>query len=263
MNKRRRLFILIAFVFLCIYFGFQAGTLAKGDETTRSAAYLGDGSFQSTQETAAFGEQPPGLRLLVVGVDSLEEERPRMRSVWFSVYDPSQTKLAWYGYYPTVGPNAEEMNHDLESHFSLQPEQKLSLEFQAFMLARHKLQWNSAILLDDRQVGHMIDILDGINLQGQAITSRQVLAGLKVAAGDPRTARIFQTEIIRGFCERRDELGSEAAGVSEVAALITSRILPPPPGMWEDGIEAASFPDSVQGLMKSKGFLPCDISNFP
>jgi hypothetical protein len=264
MNKRRRLFILLAFVFLGIFFGFQAGILAKGDETTRFGAYHGEEPSQSNQADVVQDGSPAGLRLLVVGVDCLTgEEKPRLRSVWYAVYDPSQTKLIWYGYYPAVSPNAEDINRDLESHFSIQPGQKLSLEFQAFMQARHKLLWNNAVMLDDQQVGQLIDILDGIKLQGQAINSRQALAGLKVAAGDVRTARIFQTEIIRGFCERRDELGAEAAAVSEVSALITSRILPPPPAMWEDGIETASFSELFQGLLKSKGFLPCEISDFP
>lgn len=263
MDKRLRLFILIAFIFSGVYFGFQAGTLAKGDETARLAAYVGDGSSPAIRETGSDDERTTALRVLVVGVDNLEEEQPSLRSVWYAVYDSSQAKLVWYGYYPAVGPNAEEMNRELESHFDLQPDLKLGLEFQAFVQARHKAQWNSAVLLDDMQVERIIDILEGIKLQGQSITSRQASAGLKVAAGDPRTARIFQTEIIRGFCERRDELGRDAPAVGEVSALISSRSLPPPPGMWAEDIAAASSPLGIEELIKSKSYLPCEISNFP
>lgn len=262
MTKKRRLFLLFSFIFLCLWFGFQAGTLAKGDETTRMSAYLGDKPVQFSKALAPEQGLPGEIRLLVVGVDRLAVDADiRLRSVWFVVSNPSQEKLVWYGYYPAIGPGSEEANRNLESHFYLEAGQKMSTEFQAFLQTYHNLIWNSALLLDDQQVAQLIDTFDGIKLQGQAVNSRQVLAGLEAASKDSRMARMFQSEVIRGFCERRDELGSTAAGAG--VDLIAGRLATPPPGMWNETMEEPSQAlQRIERLLKSNQFLPCEISEF-
>ncbi len=265
MKKKRRLFILLVFVFLCTWFGFQAGTLAKGDESTRLAAYQGQEPLQFVQAVAPQPALPAEMRLLVVGVDQLADEgKSRLRSIWFAIYDAPQAKLVWYGVYPAVGPNGEEINRNLESRFKIEPNRRLSLEFQAALQAQHRLLWNNAILMDDKQVGQLVGLLDGIKLQGQAIDSRQAQAGLQVAAADARMARAFQTELIRGFCERRDELGGAAAAVAAGVEALTSGILPPPPGMWGEAQASDDpAPQRLQSLLKSNTFLPCEIRDYP
>jgi hypothetical protein len=153
---------------------------------------------------------------LIVGVDDLQADRPRLESAWLVLFFPGKPGLALLPLFP--GPGGE----TLEEQFALDPKRYLADGFLEALRSR-QLWWTGYVVLD--RIG-LASILDLLGMPRTAIPNQ---AGRSESTGSSRQREsatgtvLGQTELLADACQRAGGLFS-AAQVARLAAGITPRL---------------------------------------
>ena len=181
-------------VFLAI--GFMLGTSAaqsKGQVAEVSPPV-------STPAPATSTAAPNGQHnLLVIGIDNLEAESPRLESIWMILYIPPTPQFTLIPIYPSPYAGGEELQNYLESTFALGKELKPD---PAFLVAVQSVNiwWDNYIILDETAMANVVNTASSENAMNNPDFGSSTIANLPLAWEEPETAVLAQAELLNGLC---------------------------------------------------------------
>jgi hypothetical protein len=174
---------------LCLLLGGWAGVFVA-----RSATLLR--SFLQRQPAPAQAYPANDQRnLLVVGVDRLEADRPRLESLWLVLYFPGRSPITLLPLYP-----APAGDDTLPASFALAHSGDLSPRFQE-QLRSQQIWWHGTILMDEAGMAAMLDFLSASPGE-RRITGAQSIERSARPWHDPAGALLDQTALLQVGCDQ-------------------------------------------------------------
>ncbi|HEX9091973.1 MAG TPA: hypothetical protein VF831_10810 [Anaerolineales bacterium] len=150
--------------------------------------------------------------ILLAGVDSFDNPKPELNSLWMVSYLPSDATLRMLPIYPTGKVTSSDFEGRLLGSFGLaQVDSQLVLgkDFVRF-LEESNYWWSSYIIYDQVAQEKMIDLLGGIEMNGEIIYGNQVIQKLSTLVEDPQTAYLTQLAGLQAACSNLSSLVKDA-----------------------------------------------------
>jgi len=149
---------------------------------------------------------PPNQHnLLLIHIDQLDQEKPRLRSIWLMAYYDNSPRVDLLPIYPFSKPGSEAHNSQLESSFSLTSSGEPVEDFWHAMESINTW-WNAYLLLDDtaaQRLGQTLGKITGIENQGgldNAAPQSSSTVPIEVEAG-------FYSALCKNFTQNTDQNG--------------------------------------------------------
>jgi hypothetical protein len=137
-----------------------------------------------------------------------------LKGIWWVALTP-QAPIILQPIYPMVGTPTESVKKLADSFILLDAGDWRTLDQFADMevgffteLTQMNIPAQGYILADDEAFAILIDLLGGINLEGNVSSGRQVVSALPDAQATPESAIRLQTELWNGLCEKAVFTGS-------------------------------------------------------
>jgi hypothetical protein len=191
---------------LAIYTGIFLVFLATG---VWSGRMLGSsGIFLSTSgsvsNTVIAARTPTNItandqhNLLVIGVDQLENAHPQLESVWLVMFFPGKPDFIFLPVFPMPGGQGARMSSDIQENFSLdstgRPDQAFLQQLSDW------IWWNNFLVIDQKGIISLIDMIGGIPLHKGHLNGSQVIAKLASSPKESNAAFESQVALLEGIC---------------------------------------------------------------
>jgi hypothetical protein len=139
--------------------------------------------------------------LLIIGVDSLDREDPRLESLWLLLYLPGRSPVTCMPLYPGVSRAGSLEENPFVQAFGLDRSGKPEPAF--FDRLRHEqVWWSGYVLLDEYALAAFIDHLGGLEMDGRRMDGVQALQGIPQPWQDRAGALGGQVALLRSICRR-------------------------------------------------------------
>ncbi len=227
---KKTLFLFLVIFSTCMVIGFLGGTAAgealQPRDTQQESILMtivpAQGSSQPEPEpgkierTGGQAEAPrveptprTGQRtVLVVGVDDLKAEQPRLQSVWLAMYIPSSPGLTLAPLYPAITDSQPQANEDLRAAFALTPERTPAPAFTE-AIQRYDLRWNQYVVLDAAGLATLVDFFGGVELGATRLDGAAIIRYLADHEGEVGTAIESQAALMKALCARSNQAGEQ------------------------------------------------------
>lgn len=181
-------------VFLTI--GFMLGTSAA--QLNGSAAEVSPPApspLPATSTAAPNGQQ----NFLIIGVNDLEAQSPRLESIWMLLYIPPTPQFTLVPLYPSPYAGGKELQNYLEKTFALGSDLKPD---PAFLVAVQSVNiwWNNYIILDEVAMANVINTASADNALNDPDFGSRTISTLPLAWEEPEAAVLAQAELLNGLC---------------------------------------------------------------
>lgn len=143
--------------------------------------------------------------ILLILVNSLEEQSPLLEGVWLAIYMPSGTPMTLLPLYPGGVDGTSSQDAFLESVFRLSPERAVDPAF--FNAIQDKgVWWSNYIIIDNTVLAKLVDLSGGIDRGSKHLDGQQVIASLAGNADKPQSAQVEQAFMLQKFCQNKANL---------------------------------------------------------
>jgi hypothetical protein len=215
MAPRTWLRALIFLLFLCFGLGLLSVMLQE-DDGSPSAPPTAHPVPIATSVTSA-APAAPGSAILVLGVDDLSKEQPRLLAAWVAAHDTTQDQLLLYGIpISTAAPGTDEV--PLAALFRWSREAGLDPEFASALAALAPLPYQATVVMDETAFATGVDVLGGADLGGTRLQGEQVLAFLRILQTNPEALLAAQSEVLLALRPGLQDLGP-TPDISRLAVL--------------------------------------------
>jgi hypothetical protein len=136
--------------------------------------------------------------LLVIGVDRLASDDPRLESVWLVSYFPGQSEITLLPVYPSVLGSPESMR-DLAASFSLDRHGEPAPDFLTH-LRKKNLWWSGRILVDEIGLIAAIDFLNSPSSVVHQFESALAVGDVPRSWEEPAAALEGQVNLLESAC---------------------------------------------------------------
>jgi len=148
--------------------------------------------------------------ILIIGVNSLDTEKPQLESVWLMMYVPIMPRVTLMPLYPSFVSQSGELSirvdDDLASAFHLEAGKTPSPDFLA-NLAGRGLWWNNYIVIDAEGLAEVIDYVGGLDRAGSParhaisrISGKKAVAAIPSTSDKPQHSLLEQTRVAQELC---------------------------------------------------------------
>lgn len=185
-----------------MFFGvFLAIGVLLGTSAAQSNGHAAEGSSPTvTQVPATSTVAPNGQQnFLIIGVDDLNAQKPRLESVWMLLVIPPCPQFTLIPLYPSSFAGGQELQNYLESTFALGNDLKPE---PAFFVAIQSVNtwWNNYIILDEESMANVVNVASPDNAKNNPDFGSRTIATLPLAWDDPEAAVLAQAELLNGLC---------------------------------------------------------------
>ncbi len=210
-GTRLGIYVVVFTIFLSlgIWSGRIAGkfTSTKGPMATLSA--------MSPPPTPSNGQ----TNLLVIGVDRLNIQKPRLESIWLLGYFSNNPHFSFIPVYPSQNLGN---NHDMEIAFELTADGRPNSEL-VNLLQKKRIWWNGTVIIDEIGMIEIIDFLNGVEVQGHLLKGALAVGSSPLPWEDPAAALKGQTQILQSSCHQTNLL-SPSADLRNILNLIPDHL---------------------------------------
>lgn len=212
-QPKRAAFLPIFSVFLVL--GFVLGSFANRESSLARSANAPvrvaiTPSLPVTQSLPTnVSTAPNGQRnLLLIGVDRLDGGDPHLESIWLMIYLPYMPRVTLAPIFPAALEGGLAQDAYLDHVFRFQPNGSLD---PAFFSALQEIEvwWHNYIILDRVGLQDVIDQVGGIEVEGQFLDGKRVLARLPTPSQDPKLSARAQVTILRDLCRQHNRLSAD------------------------------------------------------
>lgn len=138
--------------------------------------------------------------LLVVVVDKLNSDQPRLQSAWLALSIPRSPRLTMLPLYPAALKGGPKEDARLAAEFALTAEGAPKEGFLK-ILREKDLWWNHYIVVDHTALEKMVDLLGGFQLGSEQIDGKHAIEKLPSPVDYPRPALLGQATLLAQLCE--------------------------------------------------------------
>ncbi|MGH2627748.1 MAG: hypothetical protein ACRDHY_13980 [Anaerolineales bacterium] len=209
---QRRPFLLLGVVVICFSLGLISVLVAPQGAPAREQVATPPAPTR-TADPAASSQ----VTVLVVGVDRLDVESPRLRAVWLASFRPPGRELFFLGL-PVTYRLAQGFP-SLAEQFSWTPQAGPGEGFLAGVHTAAPQEIQVIAALDDFGFASLIDYAGGINLNGVPLRGDQALAVLGLLENDPSAMLSTQARLLQALIVPAAGVSS-SPDVSPLIALI-------------------------------------------
>jgi hypothetical protein len=136
--------------------------------------------------------------LLVIGVDDAQSKEAKLQSIWILAFPQNMSKLNLIPIFPSLESPVQ--NLILAEAFQLH-NGKPSQDFWDAMKATD-IWWKGYVISDKTDLVKLIDLLDGIKVNGEKLNGDQAVRNIPTWQSDPQTAIEQQQATFEGICKR-------------------------------------------------------------
>jgi len=186
---------LIVGVFSAVY---EVYAQKKGDQVSQ----LHPVPTSSSYSTQVAGSQ---RNILIIFMDHLVEQGPRLEGVWLVVYLPDTPILTFLPIFPVdrVGQAAQE--DSLARVFRLGSDRRPTSDFLEAIEAKD-IKWDDILVFDKVSLAVLIDLSGGLDSAVGPMSGTHAVTQLPAAWQEPRAALENQAILAGGICQNMDQL---------------------------------------------------------
>jgi hypothetical protein len=190
-------------LFLCFGFGLLSVVLqdrgAPAPPRPTAVASVAD-SPRTPAPAGAAGEA-----ILVLGVDDLSRDHPRLLALWLVAHDSTQDLLLLYGI--PISAVAEGDERTLAALFDWSGKRGLPRDFERALASLAPLSHQAVVVMDEHAFASAVDVLGGVDLGGTLLDGEQVLAFLRLLQAKPEALLAAQAELLLALRPALQDLG--------------------------------------------------------
>ena len=153
--------------------------------------------------------------LLVIGVDRLDRDTPRLESLWLVLYFPGRSPVTLMPLYPRADGSEPVRAATLAESFSLTRFGDPSPEFLE-RLRHEQVWWSGYVLLDETALAALVDLLGGVDLDGKHRDGFLALSSIPRPWDDRAGALQGQVGLLRSACRQAGALFSSGPEIAEL-----------------------------------------------
>ena len=190
-------------IFICLLVvGYTVSSrfYQAGDLLTSGSVNMATGNGAEGFQTLNNGQRS----ILLAGVDSLNDPKPSLNSLWMVSYLPSDATLRMLPIYPSGKVSSSDFEARLVRAFGLAQKDNevvLSGDFVRF-LDESNYWWSGYFIYDLVSQESMIDLLGGIELNGEIISGSQMVPKLSTLVEDPQSTYLAQLAGLQAACTK-------------------------------------------------------------
>jgi hypothetical protein len=139
--------------------------------------------------------------ILLVLVDRMTGESPRLQSVWLLACLPSTSHVTFLPLFPDSGRGSQIEDEALEELFKLDAEGSPARDFLSALAARD-IWWHHYLVLDNLALAGMVELIGGVDLGWGEMSGTQVMRFLSQPNQEPRAELMGQALLVRELCNR-------------------------------------------------------------
>ncbi len=158
----------------------------------------------------------PGTGILILGVDDLGKDDPRLLAVWMAVHDVPQDQVLLYGIPISAAP--AETDRPLAALFRWSRKKGLDPDFERSLAALVPLPYQATLVMDEAAFATAVDVLGGADLGGTRLQGEEVLAFLRLLQTKPEALLAAQSELLLALRPGLQDLGP-TPDISQLEAL--------------------------------------------
>jgi hypothetical protein len=215
MSSRTWLRALFFLLFLCFGFGLLSVMLEGGNDASSTRPTLSPAPRPTAAPSEAASAQTSAI--LVLGVDDLSKEQPRLLAVWLVAHDTTQDQVLLYGI-PISATDSGDDPRSLAALFSWSQANGLSPEFQGALSTLAPLSHQATVVMDEAAFAEAVDVLGGAAIGGTTLHGEEVVAFLRLLQTEPEALLAAQSEILLALRPGLQDLGP-TPDISQLEAL--------------------------------------------
>jgi hypothetical protein len=217
-RKAVRFLPILLFVSMC---------LAAGIVTVAAAGRLVGTMAETAPLDAAPGE-PEALRpavsngqhnVLLVLVDQLTTASSDLQGVWLVLRLPDSPRLVFLPLYPDGSNGDPDQDAVLKKLFTLEQDGRPGAAFLKGLKSRD-VWWDYYLVVDQYLLRELVDLVGGVDLQGETLSGAQSLERLPSVDKDPESSLAGQARLLDALCKRSDRFGDLSTQVSSPRPLL-------------------------------------------
>lgn len=161
--------------------------------------------------------------ILVIGVDDLGRENPRLVGMWLVIYFPSKPTITFVPIYPEPQRTTLAESLPFARSFKLDTEGTPHVDF-LNLLRQEQIWWNGYVLLDETAIAEAVDFFGSEKVNdGEIFNGKKILIASTSSWGDTSQTIDNQTNLIRQLCSQMSYLDADT-DIKPILNLIPSHI---------------------------------------
>jgi hypothetical protein len=143
--------------------------------------------------------------VLVILMDHLVEQNPKLEGVWLVVYMPNTPHLTFLPIFPVDLSGQTTQDISLASLFHLDSHRRPTIDFLEAIEAKD-IRWDDVLVFDKVSLAVLIDLSGGLESKLELMSGTNVVSQLPDAYQEPRAALENQAALAEGICQKMDRL---------------------------------------------------------
>lgn len=204
--RRRAFFAILIVVLLCFWLGVLSSLLSDGSQQDLAR------TLTATYETASLRtpteENKSRRTFLVLGVDDLLQEHPRLLAIWLIVYRVPEADVVLIGF-PLNWVTSVQPNASLRELFSWDREHGPSDLFMSSLVEASPYgEPEQIIIMDETAFATAVDYLGGIPNGGRFMDGEEVVSFQRLIADEPEALLVTQSNMLDRLRYQLPRLGT-------------------------------------------------------
>ncbi len=216
MIKRPSLPLVLLVLFACFVAGLVSVLLRQGDDLPPASPQPEPSA--TTHLPIVNSTSSPQTTILVLGVDHMNAENPKLTAIWFVTFRLPGTNLFLFGI-PLDAPVVAQPELQLRNLFGWSTDQGPDALFMQALYAEVPLSIDVILVVDEIAFAALVDYMGGVTLESGTLDGRQVIGVLELVENQPQAALEVQRRLVQALSEKAPNLGS-TPDLSPLMALI-------------------------------------------
>ncbi|MGD8813528.1 MAG: hypothetical protein PVI78_03535 [Anaerolineales bacterium] len=206
MIKRPSLPLVLFVLFICFAAGLVSVFLKQGSESDPLASPEPPSNLETTLPIGD-ATTSPQTTILVIGVDQLQTETPKLEAIWFVTFRLPGRDLFLLGI-PINARVRVQPELRLKDLFRWSVDQGPDAIFMQALYDEVPLSIDVILVVDEIAFAALIDYMGGVTLESGTLDGNQVIGVLDLVKDQPTAALEVQERVVQALSEKAPNLGS-------------------------------------------------------
>jgi len=203
----------------------------------------------------------PQRNILVVAVDEIGAERPRLEGVWLILYLPDLPHVTLMPVYPEVITDGHTLivkaDEELAGEFDLTPDKVPSPAFFESVAAKN-IWWNNYLLLEKSTLEKLVDSMGGMENTNHnshealaEYSGSQAVDMLTSTQVDPQAGLLSQAQFAQRMCRKNSQPLFSAGNLRFTYSLLKEHII--------TDLRPEQIVADLEGMLQRRGGISCEF----
>jgi anionic cell wall polymer biosynthesis LytR-Cps2A-Psr (LCP) family protein len=206
MTRSRSSLIYILIVAIVCFAAGVASVLLRDDFSRPRPATASMTSADEPSPGSVSTSSPRQVSIVLLGVDDLSKEEPKLQAVWFASFEPPDKRIHLLGI--PVDTLQKDGQNTLQQSFSLFEPPDFGANFLTSVATFAPYPIQGFIVLDEEGFAELIDYIGGVTLDSQELNGTAAIGALSLLKEQPIASLRMQARIIHSLTENAASIGS-------------------------------------------------------